>query len=427
MATYKAHLANYLYYHNGPIDDVQVLLASPTLFRLGFGARNTNTTDFIGSSLTYNQGNYPTGGTLTQITSYAGGMKAYDIDGFSVSAVAVASSYHTVSQTDYEYTDAGVLVGITRIDARDYGFSSILAGNDVMYGSPGADPQLDGQAGNDSIQGFGGNDGLYGGVGDDSLFGGTGDDHLIGGPGANWLQGDDGNDTIKHDSHASDFLGRDVMLGGNGNDVLDASTNTNPSLTSVLIGGSGADSVIGGAGNDWVEGGFFDNQNDTVSGSGGNDTVVGGGGFDVLHGDAGNDLLAQASGRGMLYGDDGDDWIYGAMGYNGLTGAGDTIEGGKGADNMVGFGGNDTFVFNKGHMQPGVLDTIHGFGDHSGGLYGPDQDVIRFEGISAADMSYVDSGTGVTINVDLFGDGTAQIFVWGMQSASIGDDLFFAS
>jgi len=84
-------------------------------------------------------------------------------------------------------------------------------------------------------------------------------------------------------------------------------------------------------------------------------------------------------------------------------------------------------VFNNADLAAGVLDTIHGFGDFSGSLYGDDQDMILFTGrIFGGNLSYVNSGTGVTITVDLGSGQHAESFVWGMRAASIADNIVFA-
>jgi len=364
---------------------------SPTLVQVALQENVRG--DVIGNFVLNATGTDVVSGTITAANVYVDGILAWSISGLSMDV---------------------------NNPALDFAFvATVLEGADVQYGSSGGD-WMDGWGGDDILLGFGGDDVIFADQGNDIVFGGDGDDGLfegLGPTGTDWFEGNAGNDIIASQS------GNDILLGGAGNDMLDASMNPD---AVIAIGGIGADEVHGGSGNDWVEGGFFDNENDTVYGGAGNDTVVGGGGFDTLYGEAGDDLLAQADGRGMLYGGEGNDWLYGAMGYDAGTGEGDTLEGGKGADNLVGFGGNDYFVFNKADLAAGVLDTIHGFGDFSGGAFGPDQDVIRFTGgIVLGDLSYVDAGTGVTINVDLGAGQHAEIFVWGMQQASIADDITF--
>ena len=131
----------------------------------------------------------------------------------------------------------------------------------------------------------------------------AGDDSM--GPGYVDAQGDiiDGADGLD-----------DVVLGGAGNDTIDAGFGND-----TVNGGEGDDSILGGAGNDILE-----EENTVVS----NDTMDGGEGNDTLYGGAGNDLLLGGVGDDLLRGGDGDD----------------TLNGGTGADQMTGDSGDDTFV-----------------------------------------------------------------------------------
>lgn len=131
------------------------------------------------------------------------------------------------------------------------------AGNDIIYGGGDAintsswaftpvgldgDDYLDGGAGNDRLYGGAGNDVLIGGDGNDMLYGDTqdfgaessasGNDVLDGGKGDDFLYGDKGNDTLFGGE------GRDYLFGGESDDYLD--------------GGEGQDTLDGGLGNDFL-------------------------------------------------------------------------------------------------------------------------------------------------------------------------------
>ncbi len=113
-----------------------------------------------------------------------------------------------------------------------------------MFGLPGGNDDLSGNAGNDTIFGEGGDDTLTGGDGDDSLDGGQGADKLNGDTGNDTLDGALGNDKLNGGS------GDDSMLGGTGDDLFD--------------GGAGKDTMTGGADRDI----FFNvNAGDLVDGS----------------------------------------------------------------------------------------------------------------------------------------------------------------
>lgn len=88
-----------------------------------------------------------------------------------------------------------------------------------------------------------------------------------------------------------------VVLGGDGNDLIDASAQANARIALIVDGGAGDDTIRGGAGNDILLGGA------------GNDDIRGGAGADVLLGGDGNDRLdGGADGRfDILIGGAGDD------------------------------------------------------------------------------------------------------------------------
>ncbi|MFB9978584.1 beta strand repeat-containing protein [Mesorhizobium kowhaii] len=129
----------------------------------------------------------------------------------SVPAVLIAG----LGGNDEIHTGAGndVIYGDERPDVT---YSSVIAGNDLLYAG----------AGNDEVHAGGGNDVVYGQADDDVLSGDDGDDEL---------HGDSGDDTLR---------------GGAGNDALygDAGHNT-------IDGGAGHDIVyLGGLSSDWTQG-----------------------------------------------------------------------------------------------------------------------------------------------------------------------------
>ena len=89
-----------------------------------------------------------------------------------------------------------------------------------------------------------------------------------------------------------------VVTGGAGNDniVIDPSV---PASAKVRINGNaGNDTLVGGTGDDVLEAGENyngpDNGNDTLDGNGGNDVLYADPGADQLHGGPGNDLLVSS-------------------------------------------------------------------------------------------------------------------------------------
>lgn len=282
------------------------------------------------------------------------------------------------------------------------------AGNDVLAGSDG-DDLLDGDIGADQLAGGIGNDILYGQVGDDILTGGDGNDLLDGGTGADQLAGGAGDDTYVVDD-AMDVVteaadgGADLVRSSvsftlpdhvelvelTGSADIDATGN---GLDNELAGNAGSNHLKGLDGNDTLNGSDGD---DLLEGGVGDDTLNGGNGIDVLEGGADNDLLDGGAGADQLTGGTGDE-IYrvddsadvvvelsgegndtvestaysytlsanveqlvlaeGSDAYEAIAGAGsqtltgnsydNRLDGGAGADALVGGLGNDTYVVDQ--------------------------------------------------------------------------------
>ena len=178
-------------------------------------------------------------------------------------------------------------------------------GDDTISGGPRAD----------TIVGNLGDDYLFGGGGDDNLAGGTGDDLILGGAGdrdAVDYRTRAANEpvTVTLDGRANDGaagerddvgLDVEVLVGGNGNDVLDARARPasifarggtlrvlppvglyggpggddlfGTALGDTLAGGEGADSLVAGAGDDLLLSQDADAGDTLVSGEG-DDTVI---------------------------------------------------------------------------------------------------------------------------------------------------------
>lgn len=177
-----------------------------------------------------------------------------------------------------------------------------------------------------------------------TVLGGTGHDEILAGSGNDELSGDDGNDTIRGGG------GHDVLRGGMGTDLLhgDAGTDTQIEVTdaafvvvnrTAIIGvgaffgaeafGSSIDRVmiIGGAGNNFIDASTSirpvnlqgGEGNDILLGSNGNDSLFGGGGDDVLDGKGGHDILGGDADDDLLTGGGGNDFLDGGAGSNTLV------------------------------------------------------------------------------------------------------------
>ena len=171
-------------------------------------------------------------------------------------------------------------------------------GDDTLSGGPGADT-LVGNLGDDYLFGGGGNDVLTGSADDDRMLGGAGDrdavDYRANAANAPVNVTIDG---VANDGQnlERDYVGFDVevLVGGNGNDTLDAGTRPAGVMDGdgdrVFLGGVG---LYGGPGADLLIG---TDQADTLAGDEGNDNLDAGAGDDLLldpNGDFGS-LLAGA-------------------------------------------------------------------------------------------------------------------------------------
>jgi Ca2+-binding RTX toxin-like protein len=349
-------------------------------------------------------------------------------------------------------------------------------GDDTLIGGTGGDV-LRGGAGIDNLNGQSGRDDLDGGADDDTVFGGAGQDTLTGGQGIDNLDGQgssfdtirlvgttaddvftldrsnnfnqlrktsgttygvnfkrtetieintlDGNDTI---TVIGDLLGSDgdaafVIDFGNGNNLLDASLNTDAGKTFIVTAGTGKDTLKGSAGADNLNGGSGD---DSIDGGAGEDTLTGGAGADILNGGTGADLISGGTendtisggseadtltagtgndsvrggdGDDVILGEDGNDLLYGDAGNDSILGGRDddsidggdnddtifgergfdVIKGGNGNDSIVGGDHNDTIDGGNGNdLVNGNLgnDVLLGGADNDTVLGGSDADTL---------------------------------------------------
>jgi|CXWL01.1.fsa_nt_gi Ca2+-binding RTX toxin-like protein len=269
--------------------------------------------------------------------------------------------------------------------------ADLLGGNDTLdYGATTANVSIDLLAGTasgftsianiENAVGGSGGDTLVGSSGANTLSGGGGGDIINGGGGADALNGDGGADTL------AGGAGNDTISGGGGTDtvvfsgpVANYSFALSGAVSVVVTDGSvggpdGVDTVSG------VETFQFGAQTLTLeAGTNGNNN---GGG--ALNGGAGADLILGFNGNDAL---------------NGNNGA-DVLVGGNGADTMNGGAGNDAFVFSAGFGA----DTINGFDADAGG---GGQDIIALSaslGVNAANFAshivITDLGADTLITID---------------------------
>lgn len=380
-------------------------------------------------------------------------------------------------------------------------------GDDTLIGG-GGDDMIRGGNGIDNLNGMSGRDNLDGGADADTAFGGAGPDTLTGGLGIDNLDGQgssfdtiiltgeatddvftldraanfnllrktsgttygvnfkrtetiqintlDGNDTI---TVIGNLLGSDgdaafVVNFGNGNNLLDASPNTDAGKSflvtagtgndtlrgsagednlngaagddsidggdgeDTLTGASGADILNGGAGADLINGGT---ENDTISGGSEADTLNAGDGDDSVRGNEGNDTINGEDGNDLLYGDAGNDSISGGRGDDSIDGGDnddtitgdrgfDLIKGGDGADSLVGGDHDDTIDGGNGN------DLVNGNLGRDVLLGGADNDVL----LGGSDADTLLGGTG---SDDIRGQGSGgDVLVGETGLAGTADD-----
>ncbi|MCB9963605.1 MAG: type I secretion C-terminal target domain-containing protein [Rhodospirillales bacterium] len=323
------------------------------------------------------------------------------------------------------------------------------AGNDTLNGGEGSDDDfIYGEDGGDVMDGGLGADLLDGGRGDDtfrfvadSLWAGNfyahnvgsiylpgtgqkvflagynrGHDSFFGGEGWDKVVLTSGNDAIFLDDKYSPInaAAGGIRLdsieeydAGDGDDIVDLTSNRFDALDVLIHGGSGNDHLWSSAGND------------TIHGDDGDDNIFGGGGDDILYGDAGNDTVCGAEDDDVLLGGSGNDSLYG-------KGGDDVLIGGSGDDLLEGGAGRDVFVFQS---FDGSLDTITDF------EAGVGKDILNLTDLLAGFDPLTDllsdfvqlttTGSDVTLLID--SDGGADSFVsiallkGGVGGASVQD------
>ncbi|MEG4312256.1 MULTISPECIES: calcium-binding protein [unclassified Microcoleus] len=236
-----------------------------------------------------------------------------------------------------------------------------------------------------SFPGFAGRNLLDGGVGNDTIVAAFATDTMIGGEGNDSLSGTftnaaggDGNDTINATAAIFAGTGTDLITleGGLGNDSLIGYTNPTTSssftVTNLMNGGVGSDTIIFGSNRDRLIGNLEGNDfisyastveftginaltapnliTDTlgsnfITGGNSTDVITTGSGDDILFGDFsnttfGDDTLNSGAGNDTLLGGFGNDYLIGGDGN-------DSLGGGPGADTLIGGSGNDSFYYNN--------------------------------------------------------------------------------
>lgn len=213
----------------------------------------------------------------------------------------------------------------------------------------------------------------------------------------------------------------EVVIAGNGNDIIDLSHETIVLGNTVISGGDGDDILWGNVGDDLISG---SRGNDIINGGLGDDDLRGGVGSDRVAGGDGNDQVSGAAGDDFLYGNNGNDVLSGGVGSDEMYGGDgdDKILVGRDANRAFGGSGSDRFVVDFidtitdllfGGSGFDVLDisvlswndiTVSSFGAASlkgYRVYGTDLSIPMFELVGIDQVIAFDTVTGGVSSFDL--------------------------
>ncbi len=337
---------------------------------------------------------------------------------------------------------ADILAGDDRANTVNGGM-----GDDLLFGLDGADTLMGG-AGDDTLRGGDGGDTLDGGFGDDIFHGGDGADSFQGGvagdlnmDGDMMDEGEDGGtDTVSYaDSSAAVTV--DLSGTGDGGDAegdtymrieniigsARGDTLTGDEQDNMLWGGAGSDTLNGGNGDDTLDGGAGDES--TLNGGADDDMFIARGGDDDIDGGTGSDTVSYVhSNRGVrvdlvdgdgengyaagdtytgvenVIGSNFDDRLIGSDGTD-AQGATNTLEGGRGADRLIGGTGSAEDTASYAGSSQGVrvdLSAVNSSGIVTGSGGDAEGDMLSgFENLMGS--AHNDRLTGSNVNNDLYG------------------------
>lgn len=339
------------------------------------------------------------------------------------------------------------------------------AGNDTLVAGSGQDTLVAGN-GNTTIYGGTGVDLIYGGSGNDLIYTGDGGTAgvattVVAGSGSTTIYGGQGVDVIYGGA------GSDVIYVGDGGSAAQRSVVYAGSGNTTVYGGLGADEIHGGSGNDVLyagDGGSTDAPTVVYAGTG-NSTLYGGAGVDILNASAaGSTLLVGGSGNETLVGGAGDDTLVAGSGNDSMDGGAGSntyvFNSGVGSSEIVQSGGTDILQFGSGisasdlsisatlgaNGAPALEISVGGSSVIADGAFSGQVGAVTFADggtMSLAQLmaqaeivpSTVTSTTDTSVDFDASGhirvtkyaaDGTALSDVWQSVDGSAGGDTFSA-
>ena len=282
------------------------------------------------------------------------------------------------------------------------------AQNDTLTGGSGND-QLFGQGGNDTLLGKGGFDFLFGGSENDTLTGGDADDQVFGESGNDRMIWNPGDDTDLNEGGVdTDTV---EVNGGNGTEQFTSTTNAtrvrfdriDPAPFSIDMG-TDEKLVLNANGGD-----------DRFSATGNLAALI----QITVDGGAGADTLLGSNGADSLFGGDGNDFVDGQQGNDTASlGAGDDVfqwDPGDGSDTVEGQADNDRLLFNGSAIGEQFEASANGgrvrFTRNIGNI------VMDLNGVEAIDLNTLGDTDRTTVN-GLAGTGLTEVNV--NQAGAIG-------
>ena len=212
-----------------------------------------------------------------------------------------------------------------------------------------------GGSGNDTIAGNAAANNLQGGAGNDSLTGAAGADVLEGGGGVDREAGGDGNDRFV--LHVGFEVGN-VWDGGAGTDTFDFRAIGAGFLGISINLVSGYTDGAGTSSLVGIENVWGSDSAELIGGSTAANQLLGYGGNDTIGGNNGNDTLDGGAGNDSMGGGDGNDRLLGGAGNDSLFGGNgnDALLGGAGNDSLGGGAGADSLAGEAGNDVLGSGD-----------------------------------------------------------------------
>lgn len=288
-----------------------------------------------------------------------------------------------------------------------------------------------------AVTGTGGNDNIIGTSGYDPILGLGGDDTLTGAGGNDAIDGGDGSDT------AVFALSKDNYTFVYNNGAITVTANIGSEGTDILIGterlqfADGCIDLTAWTGGNYT---FVTNDGDSIlTGTAGSDTFYGTSGNDMFDGAAGNDTVYAGAGDDVMFSSVGIDAMHGESGFDTVDYSNITVVGWRGMqfnttisyyynNNLGSYEQKDTYSSIEGWRGTAQNDWFHGNG--SSHTYEGGAGVDVFDGNGGNDtLSYVHSGSGVTINLQTgaaSGGDAAGDFFLGMYDHLIDGASYYA-